>query len=238
MIIRLLVAHRPILPRARNLEQHSRRCAGTDNGPKPRTTRPPPTREAREARDARPAFLSPDALALARKGDIGLPTDAKNFKPQQPEFLLEIKLCKRHTFSPLHMKYLERKGHPLADMFISLYSNKGEQPLWWLALDNMDGSKAIVRRKSMARARYAFRAALFRNGYDQYGRKLVSEPTQDDSKGGGGSAGRSAKFAELYGTVTLRVKEPRGFLKLGLSEVVTYLSTFVQRIEPLLGQKG
>ncbi|KAK1768827.1 hypothetical protein QBC33DRAFT_533820 [Phialemonium atrogriseum] len=239
MIIRRLATYRPaLLPPSRNLQQRSQQYIGIHNGAKARV---PPAPSFREAPHPGSALLSSDAMAVAVKGNIGVPNEVKYFRPQNPdEFLVEIKVCKRHTFSPLHMKYLEKRGHALADMFLSLYSAKRE-PLWWLSLATMDGSKAIVRRKAIARAKNAFKVALSQNGYDRFGRRLAVERKTDDS-GSAGAAGVSddggAKAMELYGTVVFRVKDCRGFMKLELSTVVGYFSEFVQRIKPLLGQKG
>jgi hypothetical protein len=123
-------------------------------------------------------------------------------------------------------------------MQLAKYTQRLQVPLWWNALVTVDGSKAVVRSKSTQRAAYAFKMALIKNGYDRTGRKQAPQPKPDGFKGEWISPDRTAGAAELFGSVTLRVLEPREFLKLETSAVVAYLSTVVRQLEPLMGSDG
>ena len=173
--------------------------------------------------------MDPEALALAAKENIGLHYELKPFKAQQPEFLLGIRVCTRHTFFYIHMKYFDKLGHALAPMFLSLYSDKSKEPLWFTARAFTDGCKAVVRRHAEKRARWAFREALSKNGYDRFGRRLAESSTEAGS-------GRERPDL-LYGTVVFRIQDSRDFLKLDSQSVVEYLSSILMKLETTLGKK-
>lgn len=239
MIGRLLAVHRPVLrPITRSLPRASQRCGGTSTGSRTQQARARRPSEAADAKDPRESFLCPAFLALARKHNIGLAAEAKRHKPQSSKFRLDIKFSKRHTFHPWHTKFIEKQGHTLEAMQLAKYTQRLQVPLWWNALVTVDGSKAVVRSKSTQRAAYAFKMALIKNGYDRTGRKQAPQPKPDGFKGEWISPDRTAGAAELFGSVTLRVLEPREFLKLETSAVVAYLSTVVRQLEPLMGSDG
>ncbi|KAK3938421.1 hypothetical protein QBC46DRAFT_390317 [Diplogelasinospora grovesii] len=176
---------------------------------------------------------------LSRKFNIHPPIGLRLIKGQNFEkYPVRVSVCKQHTFSMYHMKYLGPTEQPLTDKFISFYAAKGrrDQPLWCYVQRNAnDETRVVVQSTAGRRVRAAFIAALRINGYDKFGRPLPQESDGEEAqRAAGGDRNR-----QLYGTIRLNVFEPKKLMQLDFQELVNYLAEHIKkRIEPTLGTGG
>ncbi|GAB1312206.1 hypothetical protein MFIFM68171_02416 [Madurella fahalii] len=142
--------------------------------------------------------------AFADKYNLQFPNKLQLLKgPRRGQFPVRVSTCRRHVFSPYHLKYLTIFDHALRDKILHLYQEKSSTPLWLYVHGLVqDGSPAVVRTTSERMARKAFHSALAAAGYQK--------------------SGRSVKLKDqcLHGTIRLLIMSPKEFLKLSYEDVV------------------
>ncbi|KAK3331012.1 hypothetical protein B0H66DRAFT_545508 [Apodospora peruviana] len=171
--------------------------------------------------------IHPRIVALARQHNLGLPSELRSVKGERPEeYGTRVAICDKHVLNQNHIQYFGKLEHSLTDKFLWFYTGRPQPPLYLQsgALNQHDGSKAVVRSTARTRVTMAFRVALVNNDYSWAG---IGSPDNPRTRG-----------THLYGTVRILASKPKTVMQLEFQSLVGYFDQLIRsRIVPTLRTK-
>ncbi|KAI2617093.1 hypothetical protein GGR54DRAFT_608148 [Hypoxylon sp. NC1633] len=207
-----------------------RRAPGTENGSNhdlgrsPNHTRPDTSGRIKISAPGGDVHPGAHVLSACRKHDISLPTALRRLsevKLKKNEAGLGVMISEHHCFDMNSMKYLDKYEHPFAKSILGIYIAQKGRPLWYNA-QSKPAASPFPCRVAAKRVKHAFRDALAAYGYDLEGRRA--------------SVDSSSVIRELYGTVKIRVADPKKACNMEFADLFKLAKEIVLGLEMTLAR--
>ncbi|KAI1079563.1 hypothetical protein F5B20DRAFT_542725 [Whalleya microplaca] len=161
--------------------------------------------------------LDESTISLCKTHDLAFPSALYGLKAK-----LENNPCKlvvlfspHHCLSRMIFKYLDKNEHPFRKSILDIYIEKTTIPFWYSAWTY--GAGAVPCRKAKKKVEFALRDALAAAGYDRYGRRM---PTAEPHR-----------IKELYGTLSISIREPLAACNTKFVDVVEQAKAIIAQAE-------
>ncbi|KAJ6151276.1 hypothetical protein N7470_007870 [Penicillium chermesinum] len=97
---------------------------------------------------------------------------------------LTLRYTPKNVIPPVAARYMSAPFHPIRPKITHMYQTRDKNTLWWrTSVTSLHSEKKVVRSWCARRARSAFRHALAKQGFDEFGRPLPDSNQQEIFKG-------------------------------------------------------